>query len=80
MVFTSRERRLYVVFLVLATLYFAGITGVIGHARYRVPAIPLYLTLAAKGMVVSYEFWKARRKRSGRGIRLPAEDPSRIAS
>ena len=68
------------VFLVLCTLYFAGITWVIGHARYRVPAIPLYLMLAAKGMVEGYEFWKARRRKSGRGIRLPVENTPRTAS
>ena len=79
-VFYSRERRLTVVFLVLGTLYFAGISGVIGHARYRVPAIPLYLTIAAKGMVEGFEFWKARRKKGGRGIRLPAENAPRAAS
>ncbi|MCK4546915.1 MAG: glycosyltransferase family 39 protein [Candidatus Eisenbacteria sp.] len=64
-VFHSREKRLYVVFLILATLYFAGVSGVIGHARYKVPTIPLYLAVSARGFFEIFEVRKRRRRRAG---------------
>ena len=48
----------YLLLTILLMLYFSGLPGVIGQARYRVPVIPFYLIASAigiKGVLISCE-------------------------
>ncbi|MBI5740384.1 MAG: glycosyltransferase family 39 protein [Nitrospirae bacterium] len=50
--FKDRETdpKIYSMFLLLIIFYFANITGIVGSSRYKVPIIPFYLMISARGI------------------------------
>jgi len=52
--------RPFVIFLLALLGYFVLITGVAGLARFKMPAIPLYLALSGIGIVRLYEITTRR--------------------
>ncbi|MDP6683015.1 MAG: glycosyltransferase family 39 protein [Desulfobacterales bacterium] len=52
----------YLLLTILLMLYFSGLPGVIGQARYRVPVIPFYLIASAIGIKGVFNFMRKRRQ------------------
>lgn len=56
-----KNEKVYLLLLIAIILYFAAITGPIGYSRFRIPIIPFYLTISAKGIFETFKFVKNRR-------------------
>jgi hypothetical protein len=52
----------HLLLILLFSLYFVLVTGPAGLARFKLPAIPFYLTLTAIGYCVVYGWVAARRR------------------
>jgi 4-amino-4-deoxy-L-arabinose transferase-like glycosyltransferase len=65
LVMLYKNKKLYVLLVVLTILYYAGLTGVLGNARYRVPIIPIYLVVSAYGICEVLAFIKRRVRPAG---------------
>lgn len=59
-----KDMKLLAAFFFLIILYWCAVTGVLAVSRYRVPIIPAYLVVSAKGISELVDF--SKRKRSGR--------------
>ncbi len=57
----KKDKRLYLLLLIMIILYFAAITGPIGYSRFRVPIIPFYLVISAAGMLEVFRRFTARK-------------------
>jgi len=56
----SEKQYLLVSIILILMIYFSLLPGVIGQARYRVPIIPFYLIICAKGFSEIVNFFKYR--------------------
>jgi len=50
MFIADKDKKIYWIFLLLIILYFVNITSVIGSPRYKIPIIPFYHVISAKGV------------------------------
>jgi len=50
----------YLILMAMSFLYFAGIIGLIGDSRYRVPGMPFFLILSAVGCERIYRFCRQK--------------------
>jgi hypothetical protein len=48
----------YLTMVLLIVLYFSGLAGVIGNARFKLPIIPFYMIISGKGLFEIYTFIK----------------------
>jgi len=62
MMMRSKDEKLYLLLLIMIILYFANVTGIVGYSRFRVPIIPFYLVVGAKGMFETFGFIMRRRQ------------------
>ncbi len=60
--FMLRNRQyLFASLFVLTILYFTGLQGVYANARFKIPIIPLYLIISARGLDGLLSIWKEKR-------------------
>lgn len=57
-----KDKKIFLLLLIMATLYFVVLTGPLGNSRYRVPIIPFYLIIGAKGIFETFRFANTKRK------------------
>jgi hypothetical protein len=57
----DKTKKLFLLFLIMTILYFAALTGPIGYSRHRVPIVPFYLIISAKGILESFKFIRNKR-------------------
>ncbi|MBN2771644.1 MAG: glycosyltransferase family 39 protein [Spirochaetes bacterium] len=50
-----KDRGMIMILFILIILYFAGLTGVVGYPRYRIPLMPFINILCAAGIFAFYE-------------------------
>ena len=51
-----KDKKIFSVLLIMIICYFALLTGPIGHSRFRIPIIPFYLIISAKGVFETFKF------------------------
>jgi 4-amino-4-deoxy-L-arabinose transferase-like glycosyltransferase len=60
-----KNKKLYVLLVLVTIIYYAGLTGVLGNPRYRVPIVPLYLVVSAYGIYGVFGYIKRRVRPTG---------------
>jgi len=53
----TKDKKIFALLLILIICYFAAATGAVGYSRFRVPIVPFYLLISAKGI---YETFRRR--------------------
>jgi hypothetical protein len=56
-----KDKKLYAALVVLTILYYANLAGLLADARYKLPIIPLYLTVSGKGFYEIIMYFKKRK-------------------
>lgn len=52
----TENKKLFLLLLIMTIFYFAALTGPIGYSRFRVPIVPFYLLISAKGIFETFKF------------------------
>jgi len=53
-----KDKKLFLLLLVMTIFYFVALTGPVGYSRYRIPIIPFYLIISAVGIFETFKFAK----------------------
>lgn len=52
----AKDKRIFLLLMLMIILYFAAVTGPIGYSRFRVPIIPFYLVVSAEGIFETFRY------------------------
>jgi hypothetical protein len=60
MVMSLKDKKIFLLLLIMTILYFVAATGHVGYSRFRVPIVPFYLIISAKGIFETFKFIQIR--------------------